>query len=424
MRILIVNTSEKNGGAAVAANRLMEALNSNGEDAKMLVRDKQTDDKRVVTLRRSPLHWWQFLWERWCIFLHLHFSRQRLFELDIANTGTDITTLPEFKAADIIHLSWINQAMLSLADIKKIVNSGKPVVWTMHDIWPATAICHYTRGCKQFYTACHHCPLLPRGGGKNDLSARVWRKKVAILQDKSILFVACSKWLEGQAKQSALLKNQIVTSIPNPIDTRIFCKQDKKQARRAFGLPENKQLILFVSQRVTDERKGVNYFIEALQQLVTEHPAMKQNTGVVILGGHSVEVAARLPIPAYALGYVSDAQKIASVYNSADLFVLPSLEDNLPNTIMEAMACGIPCVGYRVGGIPEEIDHLKNGYVAAYKDVNDLARGIYWVLNEAEYDVLSTQAIEKVISCYSQKAVSLRYIEVYNQAFAFKKRKL
>ena len=424
MRILIVNTSEKNGGAAVAANRLMEALNSNGEDAKMLVRDKQTDDKRVVALRRSPLHWWQFLWERWCIFLHLHLSRQRLFELDIANTGTDITTLPEFKAADIIHLSWINQAMLSLADIKKIVNSGKPVVWTMHDIWPATAICHYARGCKQFHTACHHCPLLPRGGGNNDLSARVWRKKVAILQDKSILFVACSKWLEGQAKQSALLKNQIVTSIPNPIDTRIFCEQDKKQARRAFGLPENKQLILFVSQRVTDERKGVNYFIEALQQLVTEHPAMKQNTGVVILGGHSAEVAARLPIPAYALGYVSDAQKIASVYNSADLFVLPSLEDNLPNTIMEAMACGIPCVGYRVGGIPEEIDHLKNGYVAAYKDVNDLARGIYWVLNEAEYDVLSTQAIEKVISCYSQKAVSLRYIEVYNQALAFKKRKL
>ena len=424
MRILIVNTSEKNGGAAVAANRLMEALNSNGEDAKMLVRDKQTDDKRVVALRRSRFHWWQFLWERWCIFLHLHLSRQRLFELDIANTGTDITTLPEFKAADIIHLSWINQAMLSLADIKKIVNSGKPVVWTMHDIWPATAICHYARGCKQFYTACHHCPLLPRGGGNNDLSAHVWRKKVAILQDKSILFVACSKWLEGQAKQSALLKNQIVTSIPNPIDTRIFCKKDKKQARRAFGLPENKQLILFVSQRVTDERKGVNYFIEALQQLVTEHPAMKQNTGVVILGGHSAEVAARLPIPAYALGYVSDAQKIALVYNSADLFVLPSLEDNLPNTIMEAMACGIPCVGYRVGGIPEEIDHLKNGYVAAYKDVNDLARGIYWVLNEAEYDALSTQAIEKVISCYSQKAVSLRYIEVYNQALAFKKRKL
>ena len=424
MRILIVNTSEKNGGAAVAANRLMEALNSNGEDAKMLVRDKQTDDKRVVALRRSRLHWWQFLWERWCIFLHLHLSRQRLFELDIANTGTDITTLPEFKAADIIHLSWINQAMLSLADIKKIVNSGKPVVWTMHDIWPATAICHYARGCKQFHTACHHCPLLPRGGGNNDLSARVWRKKTAVLQDKSILFVACSKWLEGQAKQSALLKNQIVTSIPNPIDTRIFCKQDKKQARRAFGLPENKQLILFVSQRVTDERKGVNYFIEALQQLVTEHPAMKQNTGVIILGGHSAEVAARLPIPAYALGYVSDTQKIASVYNSADLFVLPSLEDNLPNTIMEAMACGIPCVGYRVGGIPEEIDHLENGYVAAYKDVNDLARGIYWVLNEAEYDVLSTQAIEKVISCYSQKAVSLRYIEVYNQALAFKKRKL
>ena len=135
MRILIVNTSERTGGAAVASGRLMNALNNNGVKAKMLVRDKESDHITVVGLRHSLLQEWHFLWERWCIFCHLHFSRKHLFEVDIANTGTNITTLPEFKEADVIHLEWINQGMLSLNDIHKIIAKGKAVVWTMHDLW-------------------------------------------------------------------------------------------------------------------------------------------------------------------------------------------------------------------------------------------------------------------------------------------------
>ena len=138
MRVLIVNTSEKTGGAAVAANRLMEALNNNGVKAKMLVRDKETSDITVVELPKGIWQRWNFLWERWCIFCHMHFSRKHLFEVDIANAGTDITRMREFKEADVIHLSWINQGMLSIKDIRKIIDSGKPVVWTMHDFWPAT----------------------------------------------------------------------------------------------------------------------------------------------------------------------------------------------------------------------------------------------------------------------------------------------
>ena len=135
MRVLIVNTSEKTGGAAVAANRLMDALNNNGVKAKMLVCDKETEDITVVSLPRSLRLQWNFLWERWCVFWHLHFSRQRLWEVDMATSGTDITRLREFQEADVIHLSWINQGMLSLKNIRKIIRSGKPVVWTMHDLW-------------------------------------------------------------------------------------------------------------------------------------------------------------------------------------------------------------------------------------------------------------------------------------------------
>ena len=416
MRVLIVNTSERTGGAAVAASRLMKALNNNGVKAKMLVRDKETDALTVVGLPKSPMLHWHFLWERFVIFCRLHFSRKHLFEIDIANAGTDITKLREFQEADIIHLHWINQGMLSLGGIRKILQSGKPVVWTMHDIWPATAICHLTMGCHYYINRCAKCKYLPGGGGRNDLSSRIWRKKQQMLAEGNIYFVACSRWLESEAKSSALLKGQKITSIPNPIDTHIYRKGNKQEARQRLGLPQDKKLILFASQRVTNENKGMSYLVEACHQL---SDLKKDLCEVVILGGHAEEVVGQLPMKAHPLGYVNDEQRIVDVYHAADVFVLPSLSENLPNTIMEAMACGVPCVAFKVGGIPEEIDHLKNGYVAAYRDAADLAKGIAWVLQEADYESLSEQAVHKVTQCYSQQSVAIKYLDVYQQAMAF-----
>ena len=413
MRVLIVNTSERTGGAAVAANRLMKALNNNGVKAKMLVRDKESDTLTIVGLPKSPMLHWHFLWERFVIFCRLHFSRKHLFEIDLANTGSDITKLREFQEADVIHLHWINQGMLSLNGIRKILRSGKPVVWTMHDIWPATGICHLTLGCHYFVSRCANCKYLPGGGSSNDLASRVWQKKQQMQADENIYYVACSRWLESEAKSSALLKGQKITSIPNPIDTHIYKKGNKEEARQRLGLPLDKKLILFASQRVTNENKGMSYLIEACRQL-------GDLCEVVILGGHAEEVVAQLPMKAHPLGYVNDEQRIVDVYNAADVFVLPSLSENLPNTIMEAMACGVPCVAFKVGGIPEEIDHLKNGYVAAYRDANDLAKGIEWVLQKADYEVLSQQAVHKVMQCYSQQSVAVKYLDVYQQAMAFK----
>ena len=424
MNVLIVNTSERTGGAAVAANRLMMALNNNGVKAKMLVRDKETNALTVVGLPKSPMLRWHFLWERLVIFCRLHFSRKHLFEVDIANSGSDITRLREFQEADIIHLHWINQGFLSLGSIRKILRSGKPVVWTMHDIWPATAICHYTRGCKAFKNHCRHCRFLPGQGSSNDLSSVVWDKKKAMLSLGHVFFVTCSRWLGGEAQQSALLADHKVTTIPNPIDTRIYRPLDKKEARQRLGLPVDKQVILFVSQRVTDQRKGVSFFVESIGKLVADHPEMRDNTVIAILGGHAEEVADQLALPACPLGYVSDEQRIVDVYNAADVFVLPSLEDNLPNTLMESMACGVPCVGFKVGGIPEMIEHRQNGYVAKMRDADDLACGIYWVLSEADYGQLRQQCLHKVSTSYSQQSVAVRYVEVYNQAMAYKHYKI
>ena len=413
MRVLIVNTSERTGGAAVAASRLMEALCNHGVKAKMLVRDKETPRLTVSALPRQWLMQWYFLWERLVVWCRLHFNRQHLFDIDIANAGTDITRLPEFQEADVIHLHWVNQGMLSLRGIRKILDSGKPVVWTMHDIWPATALCHLTLDCRRFETQCQQCRLLPDGGSVHDLAAQVWQRKQQMLNDRHIHFVACSQWLAGEARRSALLQGHSVTSIPNPIDTHIYRPQDKQKARQMLGLPAEGPVVLFASQRVTNPYKGMNYLVEACQQLATQHPKLRATMTVAILGGHAEEIVAQMPFRTHALGYVNDERRIVAVYNAADVFVLPSLSENLPNTIMEAMACGTPSVAFRVGGIPEEIEHRQNGYVANYQDSNDLAQGIWWTLFEADQESLRKACLQKALHCYSQQSVANRYIELY-----------
>ena len=424
MKVLIVNTSEKTGGAALAAKRLMEALNNNGVKAKMLVRDKETEQITVVPLPSKLMQQWHFLWDRFKIYCHLWFSKNHLFDIDTASSGADITKLPEFKEAEIIHLHWVNQGMLSLKGIKKILDSGKPVVWTMHDLWPATAICHYPERCERFKSHCRECGMLHKGGCLGDLAARVWKRKKAMLASRSISFVACSRWLCSEARRSALLKEQRIVSIPNPIDTRIFHPIDKVEARKQLQLPEDKQIILFVSQKVTDPRKGMDYLIESLNRLLADDPSLRERAVVAILGGQAEEIAERLPMEAYPLGYVSETKRIVAIYSAVDLFVTPSLSDNLPNTIMEAMACGVPCVGFKVGGIPEMIDHLKNGYVASYCDAADFANGIRWVLAGADWNELSAACLRKVHTCYSLTSVSLRYTELYSQALASKNYKI
>ena len=416
MKVLIVNTSERTGGAAVAAHRLMEALNANGVKAKMLVGAKESDNINVCEVPCRRRVRWHFLWERLCIWVHLHFRRRHLFEIDMANAGSDITRLPEFREADIIHLHWVNQGLLSLGGIRRILESGKPVVWTMHDIWPATAICHLTLGCERFKTACQYCQLLPGGGSARDLSAAVWRRKQRLLAGRRVTFVACSQWLADEARQSALLKGQAIYAVPNPINTHVYHPGDKAVARQRLALPPDDHIILFVSQRATNPNKGMQYLVEACRLLAARHPDMKENTTVAVLGGHAEEVTALLPFRAVPLGYVSDEQRIVSIYQAADVFVLPSLSENLPNTIMESMACGLPSVAFRVGGIPEEIDHRQNGYVADYCSADDLAAGIRWALFESDPETVGKACLDKVAHCYSMQHVARQYIEVYEAA--------
>lgn len=411
MRVLIINTSERIGGAAIAANRLMQALKKNGVKARMLVRDKQTDQLTVVSIGYGWTQPIKFLWERVSIFAANKFSKRNLFLVDIANAGTDITKNIEFERADVIHLHWVNQGYLSINNLNKILHSGKRVVITMHDQWYFTGICHYSGDCDKYTSHCHHCTLM-NGTALGDFASQLFDKKQHIYEDSKVTFVGCSQWMANLARTSALTQGHKVVSIPNAINTEQFRPLDKTAARKELSLPLKGKLLLFGCQRITDERKGFRYLVDALQIIKRDNPEIAQNTEIVVVGGKADSISSHLPFSIIPVSYVSDPQKMIALYNAVDLYVTPSLQDNLPNTIMEALACGTPCVGFDVGGIPEMIDHKKNGYVARYKDSADFAEGIKWVLT-SDHDTLSTKAREKVMNNYTEDIVAKKYIEVY-----------
>ena len=418
MKVLLLNTSSRTGGAAVAADRLRSSLIRNGIDTSMLVRDKSEGDDKYITVNstwlRRKINKFRFYFERIIIFLFNKLNRADLFRVSIANTGTDISKMEEVRNADIIHLHWINQGFLSLSDIRKLSALGKPIVWTMHDMWPCTGICHHARDCNKYHKKCNSCFYLGNKSG-NDLSTKIFLNKAEIYKGADITFVGCSKWLTGRAKESALLINKNVLDIPNTVDQSIFRRKDKYESRRKFNLPLDKKLLLFGALNITDTRKGVDYLLKALSLI------HKDDLELVVFGNIKSDIKQLIPVPIHPMGYLTEETVIADLYNAVDLFVTSSLEENLPNTIMESMACGTPCVGFEIGGIPEMIDHKKNGYVAKYKSAEDLAEGIIWVLDNPDREGISTACVDKVNSCYSEDIVAQKYIALYERLLAGKR---
>ena len=412
MKIVIVNTSEATGGAAVAAGRLKRALQKLPDvEVKMLVRDKATDDPDVVSLSTSSvskrMNFLRFAWERFVIFLCNGLNRKTLFQVSIANTGTDISEHPLVREADVIHLHWINQGFLSLKDILKLTRLGKPIVWTMHDMWPCTGICHHARDCEKFQTGCESCFFLSSKG--KDCSTKVFGEKMSLYENADMTFVGCSKWIADRARKSCLLKGKKVLSIPNPIDLTVYHPMNQDEARKELALPMGKKLLLFGAVNVTDKRKGIDYLIEGLRKLDA------QDVELVVFGQVKDDIRNLFPVPLHSMGYLTDKNKIVALYNAVDMYVTSSLEDNLPNTIMESMACGTPCVGFETGGIPEMIEHKKTGYLARYKDADDFAEGIRWVLTHPTPQGLSDACIEKVRREYSEALVAEKYTALYKE---------
>jgi len=411
MKVVLLNTSEHTGGAAIAANRLMKALIDIGIEAKTLTLNKQTDDENVVSIQSSffkrQLALLNFLWERWVIFLHNRFSRENLFRVSIANTGFDISRHPLVKDADIIHIHWINQGFLSLRTLKKLASSGKPIVWTMHDMWPITGICHYSWGCEKFTNECGGCPLLHSQKHK-DLSYRIFKEKKFIAQS-GIHFVAVSSWLKNMSLQSVLTKNLKISVIPNVIDIQIFHPSNKTSARKNLSLPLDKKIVLMGALRIDDPVKGFVFLKEAMRLVY-----VKNQDAVLVLFGNTKQqdVLNNISFPIIQMGFIKDTSTIAQLYAAADVNIVPSYYETFGQTITESMACGCPSVTFNNSGQTDIIDHQINGYLAKYQDSEDLAKGILWCFDN--YKLLSTEARKKVENSYSEDVVGKKYIRLYN----------
>lgn len=409
MKILLVNTTAHTGGASIACSRLMQALQAHGHEVRLVVRD----DRRIASRLR-------FVWERLMLLRDIPYAR--VFTIDDGRCGQDLTLTADFQWADVVHLHWVNQAMLSIDGIRRLVGrcreEGKPLVWTMHDIWPATGICHLPGQCLRWTEGCGQCPLLRRPATK-DLSARTFQTKAEAYAQGPIRFVACSRYMAKTAMKSPLLARHTVTTIANPLDTDFFSPGVVDRA--ALGLPQQKRLILFVAYNVNDGNKGFRFVASAIDRLLRQDPALKDRIAVVPVGKNAGEWAEKLHCEVCPFEYVADSTTMRNLYRAADLLVIASKMENLPNTIVEAKACGLPVVATRVGGIPEMIRHGIDGFLADPYDAADrgeasiasLAEGLAYIIGHPDYPSLSSAARADAVETYGEPAVVKRYEALY-----------
>lgn len=413
MKIVHINKSDIRGGAAIAASRIVEALISSGIDAKLLVAENiGTKDyvQSVIKNRFDNIKLFvNFLYDL-AYFIPIEKEKKNRFAFSLSKKGFNLSTNKAIAEADIIHLHWFNQGFLSLKGLEKILSLGKPVVWTLHDMWAFTGGCHYSAGCTNYEKKCGQCPMLlePRD---NDISNIQHLQKEKIYKNSNLTFVTCSNWLQGLAENATLASSHTVKTIHNPIDTSIYKPFDRIEARKKLGLPLDKKIILFGAANIADPRKGIKLLVYALKDLSDKD--YNDEIELVLFGKMNAELESELPFPAITMNYIHKTEKLVNLYNAADLFVLPSLQDNLPNTVVESMACGTPVVAFRVGGVPEMVPHGTGGYLASLGDAQGLSKGIDYVLTNVDTIDFRKNAREKVLEKFEPKQIAQEYIELY-----------
>jgi glycosyltransferase involved in cell wall biosynthesis len=314
--------------------------------------------------------------------LNIYISRNNKKEFGLFSytiLGADVTKIRHIREADVIYLHWVQGEFLSLTSYRKLAKLGKPIIIFMHDMWSITGGCHYSFLCEKYKSRCYDCQVFSKHK-KKDLSSKGFDKKEKLYSSYgNFYFISPSKWLYKCAKESSLVKLKPVFHIPNIIDNQLFKPIDKILAKRLFNLNEDDFVIAFGAVSIDSPYKGWAYLQKALEILKDDLSIDK--ISILIFGkGFNSQISQRIPFKTRFTGYLKDEYSIAMVYNAADVFVTPSLADNLPTTILESLSCGTPVVGFNVGGIPDMINHKQNGYLAKYKDAHDFSRGIKYCL--------------------------------------------
>lgn len=382
LKVLHITTTDY-GGAYRAAANISAAMRKQGIESSLLVRERSSGENVVPAVHTRG----SLFFSKARNFMNLMISHG-----DVVNDrfGYALHRHPLVKEADIIILHWVN-SFVSYSGVERLLKLDKPVIWVMHDMWLFTGGCHYDRECGQYREACRDCPLMKH---RRNLTYRLQIRKKKMLSQGKFAAVGCSRWITECAKKSLILKDKQCVCIPNPVDTDIYNRKNREETSR------KKKTILFGAMSVTDERKGLDLLIKAFHYLPKEQYVLS------VVGEADQKIFEEMEFEYRFYGRIDAQERMAEIYNEADVYVIPSRQENLSNAVTEAMACGLPVVAFDVGGMADMIVHRENGYLAKAFDEADLAKGIEFCCANA---FLGVNAGEKVKNEFSYEIVGKKY---------------
>lgn len=406
MNILQINTADTKGGAGKIAYGLKNELAKKGHSSALLVSRKYAKDDKNVLLVRPENNLRRRILKKLTYYL--------ANDLDLFSSG-HILKMPEFLKADIIHCHNLHTNYFNLRTLEKI-SALKPVVWTFHDMWPITAHCGHSFNGQLKENGFFTCPSLdiyPPIAWHNEKYLE--KRKSGIYNESNFHIVTPSKWLADKVSQS-IIKDKPLSVIYNGINTSIFKPYNQKECRQSLDLPLDKQIILVVAKGgASNPWKGGNYAQEVLKAFMDDS-RIESNSSIpffVNLGGDTNENNDKVR----TVSYVSDQTTLAKYYSAADILLYPSIADNCPLVILEAMACGLPVVSFNTSGIPELVEHKINGYIAEYKNTDDLQLGINYLLNLSpeETQKMKQYSINKILANFTIEKMTSQYLELYQK---------
>lgn len=411
MKILLLSARDLRGGAARAAYRLHQGLLAAQVDSQMLVQNKLSDCNTVLA-PKSKIQRGIAAIKPALDQLPLNLYRHRDRTSNIYSSQwlpNNIVAQIEQINPDVINLHWVNGGFMPIEALSKL---KQPLVWTLHDMWAFTGGCHYSGACDRYIHSCGACPQL--GSDRNwDLSRWNWGRKAKAWHNLNLTVITPSKWLASCAKSSSLLGNFPVQVVANGIDPQVYQPHDPLFARKVFNLPIDKKIILFGALNSTqDRRKGFTLLRSALEHLKSAQQAAQIE--LVIFGASEPAQPINFGFKTHYVGQLSDDAALSLLYASADVFVAPSIQDNLPNTVLEALFCGTPCAAFNIGGMPDLIEHQQNGYLAQPEQTQDLAQGIDWILaNDDRHQQLRMNSRVKAIANFNLERQAQKYLQVF-----------
>lgn len=382
--------ADSDGGAAKAAYRLHSELRSQGVDGRLHVLRKGTDDSSVVSVTE---------YARFGTLATELAPRIDRFPLRLLHPNLtafwspgwygsfDPLKLPSVADADVFCLYWVTRGLLGVRQIEGLLATGKPMVWRLSDMWAFTGGCHYSSGCDRFRGNCGKCPQL-QSHRERDLSGWMLASKLKRWGKGNLTIVSPSRWMADLARESRLFAERSIKVIPTGIDTNLFRPLDQALARNILRLPRDRPLVLYgATSALTDTRKGADAVVEALCALYQSGKAELKCPGLVLFGTSKVPAGLPVDLPVFPLGIVRDEAMLPIVYSACDIFVAPSREENLANSVLEAMACGLPIVAYKVGGMLDAIEHRQSGLLIDpndSKDASSMTEGLRVLIEDSD----------------------------------------